>query len=173
MTWRIETLNKTVDRDLDALPVDIRARFARICRLIATVGLERVGTPHVRHLTGPLWEMHLTGRDGIARALYVTAAGRSGGDGMSTLKELHEPWSREAGYREAYKRLGPEFEVARALIEARSRAGLTQAELAERMKTTQSAVARLESGRSPPSTRTLEKIARATGTRLRISFDPA
>ena len=39
------------------------------------------------------------------------------------------------------------------------------------MKTTQSAVARLESGRTPPSTRTLEKVARATGTRLRIQFD--
>ena len=67
--------------------------------------------------------------------------------------------------------LGPEYEVACALIKARTRAGLTQAELATRMKTTQSAIARLESGRTPPSTRTLEKVARATGTRLRIQFD--
>ena len=74
---------------------------------------------------------------------------------MSTLAELHERWSRDADYREAYEQLGPEYEVARALIEARTRAGLTQAELAARMKTTQSAVARLESGRIPPSTRTL------------------
>ena len=63
---------------------------------------------------------------------------------MSTLAELHE---RE--------QLGPEYEVAGVLIEARTRAGLT----------------RLESGRTPPSTRTLEKVARATGTRLRIQFD--
>ena len=90
---------------------------------------------------------------------------------MSKLAELHERWSRDPDYREAYERLGPEYEVARALIEARTRAGLTQAELAARMKTTQSAVARLESGRTPPSTRTLEKVARATGTRLRIQFD--
>ena len=74
-------------------------------------------------------------------------------------------------YREAYEQLGPEYEVARLLIEARTRAGLTQAELAERMETTQSAVARLESGRTPPCTRTLEKVAQATGTRLRIQFD--
>ena len=73
----------------------------------------------------------------------------------------------------AYDRLGPEFVLARTLIEARRSAALTQAELAERMETTQSVVARLESGRIHPSTRTLEKIARATGTRLRISFDPA
>ena len=92
---------------------------------------------------------------------------------MSTLDELHERWSRNADYREAYEQLGPEFELVRALIEARTRAGITQAELAARMKTTQSAVARLESGRVPPSTRTLEKVARATGTRLQIQFDPA
>ncbi len=54
MTWRVETLNETVDRELDALPADMRARFARAGRLIATVGLERVGAPHVKHLTGPL-----------------------------------------------------------------------------------------------------------------------
>ena len=76
MTWRVETLNETVDRELDALPADMRARLSRTGRLIATVGLERVGAPHVRHLTGPLWEIRLSGRDGIARALYVVAPDR-------------------------------------------------------------------------------------------------
>jgi len=57
------------------------------------------------------------------------------------------------------------------MIEARTSAGLTQAEVVVRMETTQSAVARMESGRVPPSMRTLEKFARATGTRLRISFE--
>jgi len=90
---------------------------------------------------------------------------------MTKVAELHERWSRDGDYREAYERLGPEFEVARALIEARKRAGFTQAELAARMETTQSAVARMESGRVPPSMRTLAKVARATGTRLRISFE--
>ena len=91
---------------------------------------------------------------------------------MSTLDEPHDRWSRDADDREAYERRGPEFELAHALVEARAQAGMTQAEPATRMKTTQSAVARLESGRVPPSTRTLEKVARATGTRLRIQFDP-
>ena len=91
---------------------------------------------------------------------------------MSTLAELHKRWSRAPDYRDAYEQLGPEFEVARVLIEARTQAGFTQAELAARMKTTQSAVARLESGRVPPTTRTLEKFAQATGTRLRIRFEP-
>lgn len=58
-----------------------------------------------------------------------------------------------------------------ALIEARVGAGLTQAQLAERMKTTQSVVARLEGARVHPSTRTLGRVAQATGTRLKISFE--
>ena len=92
---------------------------------------------------------------------------------MTRVSDLHETWSEDPKYRAAYERLGPEFALSRALIEARTRARLTQAELAERMATTQSVVARLESGRVSPSTRTLEKVARATGTRLRIHFDSA
>ncbi len=90
---------------------------------------------------------------------------------MSKVSDLHEKWSQAADYRAAYNELGPEFELARSLIEARIGAGLTQAQLATRMKTTPSVVARLESGRVHPSIKTLEKIARATGTRLRISFE--
>ena len=67
---------------------------------------------------------------------------------------------------------GTAFELSRSLIEARTRAKLTQADLARRMNTTQSVVARLESGRTRPSIRTLEKIAQATSIRLHISFDP-
>lgn len=91
---------------------------------------------------------------------------------MTKVSELHRQWSKDPDYRKAYDALDLEFALARTLIEARKRAELTQAELAERMETTQSVVARLESGRVHPSTRTLERIAHATGTRLRISFDP-
>jgi transcriptional regulator with XRE-family HTH domain len=59
-----------------------------------------------------------------------------------------------------------------ALIEACDRAGLTQEQVAQRMKTTQAVVARLEGGGSMPSTGRFEKYARATGTRLKISFGP-
>ncbi len=54
----------------------MRASFGRIVLLIEEFGLERVREPHVKHLTGPLWEMRMKGRDGISRALYVTAIGR-------------------------------------------------------------------------------------------------
>ena len=72
MAWTVGTLSAAVDEELEALPADMRARFVRIGRLIADVGLEHVGAPHTKHLTGPLWEMRMAGRDGIARALYVT-----------------------------------------------------------------------------------------------------
>jgi transcriptional regulator with XRE-family HTH domain len=77
---------------------------------------------------------------------------------------------RGPAYRTAHEKLAAEFDLARALIRARVRAGLTQEQLAERMETSQSVIARLESGRSRPSTQTLERVAAATGTRLRISF---
>lgn len=60
----------------------------------------------------------------------------------------------------------------RALIEARAHAGLTQTQLARRMKTSQSYVARIEGGQVRPSTDALERFAQATGTRLRIVFEP-
>ena len=91
---------------------------------------------------------------------------------MSDVRALHRKWLRDPAYREAYDELAPEFRLARALIEARANAGLTQAQLAERMQTSQSVVARLESGRAHPSTRTLERFAQATGMRLKISFEP-
>ena len=91
---------------------------------------------------------------------------------MTKVRDLHERWMQDEAYRAAYDDLEPEFALARALIEARSRAGLTQEQVAERMATTQSVVARLESGRVRPSTKTLERYARATGMRLRISFEP-
>lgn len=76
MKWTVETLNKVVDAELEALPADMRARFAHIARLIEEFGLERVREPHVKHLRGPLWEMRMKGRDGISRAIYVTASGK-------------------------------------------------------------------------------------------------
>ncbi len=91
---------------------------------------------------------------------------------MTKVSDLHEKWSQEPDYREAYQDLRPEFELARSVIEARTNAGLTQAQLAERSNTTQSVIARLESGRTLPSTRTLTKIAESTSTRLMVSFEP-
>jgi ribosome-binding protein aMBF1 (putative translation factor) len=85
---------------------------------------------------------------------------------------LHNRWSKDPEYQKAYEGLEEEFAVAQAIIEARRRVGLTQAQLAERMKTPQSIIARLESGEARPSTTTLRNLARATGTRLEIRLVP-
>ena len=61
---------------LDEMPADIRAAFRRIVEIIGSHGLERVREPYVKHLEGPVWEMRMKGKDGIARAAYVTATGR-------------------------------------------------------------------------------------------------
>jgi phage-related protein len=76
MAWIVETLNASVDAEVNALPTDMRAQLARISLMIEEFGLERMREPHVRHLRGPLWEMRMRGRDGIARALYVAASGQ-------------------------------------------------------------------------------------------------
>lgn len=76
MTWTVETLGPLVDAEIEALPKDMQAAFLRLAERVEAVGLERIGAPHVKHLQGKLWEMRLTGRDGIARAIYVTATGR-------------------------------------------------------------------------------------------------
>ena len=93
---------------------------------------------------------------------------------MSRIKvdDLHETWMKDSKYRREYRALEEEFSITAAMIEARSRAGMTQEQVARRMKTTQAVIARLEGGGSKPSTRTLERYAKATGSRLRISFEP-
>jgi ribosome-binding protein aMBF1 (putative translation factor) len=75
--------------------------------------------------------------------------------------------------RAAYDALAPEFEIAMELIQARARAGLSQAELAERMQTSQLAIARLESGQTLPSTKTLIRFAEATGSKIQVRLTAA
>jgi len=92
---------------------------------------------------------------------------------MTNVNELHKKWLKNPEYRTAFEELKPEFELAQTLIQARSDAGLTQKQVAARMKTSQAAVARMESGRKKPSTRSLDRYALVVGKRLRISLVPA
>lgn len=91
---------------------------------------------------------------------------------MARISDLHKKWMKESSYRKAYAALEEEFALASAAIDVRNRAGLTQGALARKMGTTQPAVARLESGRGYPSMRTLDRLAKATGSRLTIRFEP-
>ena len=90
---------------------------------------------------------------------------------MTKIKDLHRRWSKDDDDKAAYDGLEEEFRLGRALIEARTAAGLSQSQLARRMKTSQPYIERIESGRAP-STDALERFAQATRTRLRIIFEP-
>jgi phage-related protein len=76
VSWRVEILNEAVGAEIAAPPADMQARFLRLAERIGQAGLESLSEPHVKHLEEKLWELRLTGRDGIARALHVTAIGR-------------------------------------------------------------------------------------------------
>ncbi len=91
---------------------------------------------------------------------------------MKTFEELKAELLQNPEVRAEYERLRPEFELAETIIAARTAQGLTQAELAARMKTSQSYIARLESGRVLPSMRTWQRLAAATGTRPRVTLEP-
>lgn len=80
---------------------------------------------------------------------------------------------KDPGFARAYEESGEEFTLAREIIKARASAGLSQQELARKMETTQSVVARLESGHHLPSMSTLKKLAKATGTKLSIHLKQA
>jgi DNA-binding XRE family transcriptional regulator len=85
--------------------------------------------------------------------------------------EIAAEWHKDPEYQAAYDALESEFVIAELFIRTRIAANMSQEEVARAMGTTQSTIARLESGRSQPSTRTLTRFAHATNTRLRISFE--
>jgi transcriptional regulator with XRE-family HTH domain len=91
---------------------------------------------------------------------------------MTDVKDLHAKWMKNPSYKAEYEAMRPEFELAATIIDTRTNAGLTQEEVARLMDAPQSTVARLESGTQNTTLKTLERFARATGTHLRIVFDP-
>jgi predicted transcriptional regulator len=91
---------------------------------------------------------------------------------MKNLKTLKRELLEDAKTSAAYDDMATEFSVARELIAARARAGLSQSEVAQRMGTTQSVVARLESGKRPPSMRTVERFAQAVGGHAVLRIEP-
>jgi phage-related protein/DNA-binding XRE family transcriptional regulator len=176
----------------------MRARFLRLAERIGQAGLESPSEPHVKHLKGKLWDLRLTGRDGIDRALYVTAIGRrvvvvrafvkktqrtpraemdlAAGKGSHVtiaFEELKARLLANPKVKAESDVLAPEFEISAELLKARLRAGLSQAELAARMGTSRSAIARLESGQTLPSTKTLLRYARATGSKVHVRLSAA
>jgi phage-related protein len=76
MRWTVESLNALVDQEIEELPRDMRARLVRLTAIIEQIGFQGLPAESVKHLEGKLWELRMTGRDGISRAIYLTATGR-------------------------------------------------------------------------------------------------
>lgn len=76
MRWIVETLDDTVDAEIEGLPAGLQARLIRLMEMVESVGLEQLHEPHVKHLEGKLWELRAKAMEGIARGLYVTVTGR-------------------------------------------------------------------------------------------------
>ncbi len=76
MSWTVSYLDAAVALEIAELPGDIQAKLRRIADMIEQLGMAGMRVPYVKHLQGKLWEMRMIGRDGIARAIYVTAAGQ-------------------------------------------------------------------------------------------------
>ena len=91
---------------------------------------------------------------------------------MTKLKTLKRELLKDPEVRAEYDASAPEYELVNALIAARKKANLTQAEVAERMGTKQTAIARMESGRQKPSYKSIERYAKATGHRALVNLVP-
>lgn len=76
MAWTVTTLNDVVDAEIEALPVDMRARLVRLSEIIEEHGLDALPRDTVDHLEDKLWELRIRGKTGISRAIYVTATGQ-------------------------------------------------------------------------------------------------
>lgn len=87
-----------------------------------------------------------------------------------SLKDYRTKLLADPKVQAAYEALEEDYTLATALLQARRMSGLTQEELAQRMGTTQSVIARLESGKNLPSSQTLQRVASATGTHLKVQF---
>jgi transcriptional regulator with XRE-family HTH domain len=90
---------------------------------------------------------------------------------MIEFDAMREAWLKDPEIRAEYDALEGEFSISEALIRARAKANMTQEQVAEKMQTSQSYVARLESGRVSPSMKALQRYAAATGAKLKISLE--
>ena len=172
MDWTVETVS-AVDAEIQALPVKLCARRR-----------QALGTPgqgRRRDRQGDLRDGRGAARGGpaclceeVAEDAASRARNRPGtdeaGNAMTRLKDLKACFMEDPEFREAYARADDEFTLIESLVRARTAAKLTQAELARRLGTTQSAIARLEGGRVSPSFATLRRYAEATGTRLTVGL---
>lgn len=92
---------------------------------------------------------------------------------MIDFEDVRKKWMENLEFVKEYEALEEEFSLVSALIAARTEADMTQQEVAEKMETSQSYIAKMEGGTISPSMKALKRYAAATGSRLKIIFEPA
>ena len=92
---------------------------------------------------------------------------------MTNVNTLLEKSKKDPAFLKEYDALEEEFSIASALISARSQANMTQEDVAAKMDTSQSYIAKLEGGTVSPTMKALKRYAEATGSRLKIVFEPS
>jgi len=92
---------------------------------------------------------------------------------MTDVNQLLDEAKKDPEFLKEYEALEEEFSVASALISARAQADMTQQDVAEKMATSQSYIAKLEGGAVSPTMKALRRYADATGSRLKIVFEPS
>jgi DNA-binding XRE family transcriptional regulator len=178
MRWTVETLD-LVDDEITELPPRLQARLLRLFEMVENIGLDQLHEPHVKHLDGKLWELRAKAAEGIARGIYVTVTGRrvvactgenETGVVMTKLADLKKKLMQNPAVQQEYAQANADYTLIEDLIRVRMEAKLTQSDLAMKIGTTQSAIARLEGGKISPSVSTLRRYAEATGHKLKVSF---
>lgn len=91
------------------------------------------------------------------------------GKKYNSFHDISDKWVKDKSYKKAYNELEFEFSLIRAIIDARLKKGITQKEIAKRMGTKQSSVARFESGKYNPTLAFVQKLANAVGTKIKVA----
>ena len=195
--WKIKFLNQEVLDELKALPLDQQAGFTWIADLIQewsgddqrtvceTLRARALGNSHERqgrYFSGAL--RHRQGTTGLGgqgirqkNAEDTTEGNQAGseeseGDHMTDYNDIRKEWMQDPEFVKEYEALEQEFSLASAMIAARAHADMTQQDVAGKMGTSQSYIARLEGGAVSPTMKALRRYAEATGSRVKITFEP-
>lgn len=91
---------------------------------------------------------------------------------MTDYNDIRKEWMQDPEFVKEYEALEQEFSLASAMIAARAHADMTQQDVAGKMGTSQSYIARLEGGAVSPTMKALRRYAEATGSRVKITFEP-
>lgn len=91
---------------------------------------------------------------------------------MIDYNDVRKKWMQDPEFVKEYEALEEEFSLASAMIAARAHTDMTQQDVAAKMETSQSYIAKLEGGAVSPTMKALKRYAEATGSRVKITFEP-